>query len=154
MVLPQKKIIPVPAVNAAIMNEKNEILLTRRSSQIREAGKWCLPGGHLEIGEDWATAIQREIQEEVGIEITRFQLMGIYSDPIVTVTPAPIAEGYHVQFLVAVFRVTQFRGEISPNYEVDAWDWFTPETMPQPILQSHPVRVRDACSFQGDVFVR
>lgn len=149
-----KKIVPVPAVNAAIMNDKNQVLLTRRSAEIREPGKWCLPGGHLEVGEDWQTAIRREIQEEVGIEITRFFLMGIYSDPKLTVTPAPLPSGYHVQFLVALFRVTEFKGEISPNYEVDAWEWVTPETIPKPVLPSHPIRVRDACTFKGEVFVR
>lgn len=147
-------IMPVPAVNAAIMNAEGKVLLTRRSQKIREPGKWCLPGGHMEIGEDWTTAIVREIQEEVGVEITRFELMGIYSDPKVTVTPNPVAEGFRVQFVVALFRVTEFKGEISPNYEVDAWDWFTPDTLPHPILPSHPVRVKDACEFKGNVYVR
>lgn len=153
MVPLKKKIIPVPAVNAAIMKD-GKVLLTRRSQQIREPGKWCLPGGHLEKGETWATAIEREILEEVGIQITRYQLMGIYSDPAVTVTPNPVANGYHVQFLVALFRVTEFKGEIAPNFEVDAWEWVTPDKIPQPILQSHPIRVKDACEFKGGVFVR
>lgn len=149
-----RKIITVPAVNAALINKDGKVLLTRRSKAIRLPGKWCLPGGHLEEGECWNLAIEREILEEVGVKITRYHLLGIYSDPSVTITPDPSPEGYYVQFLVACFRVTEWEGEISPNYEVDAWDWFTPDDLPTPIVQSHPIRTQDAYTYKSGVYVR
>lgn len=149
------EIIPIPAINTAIFNENNEILLTRRSQTVREPGKWCLPGGHLEVGEFWLDGAIRETQEEVGIRPNQAVLCGIYSDPSLTVTQdALYPEGYHGQFVVALFKVLSYEGEISPNDEVDDWDWFSPENLPDPILKSHPIRVQDAFHFNGKVFVR
>src|SRR5262245_11100641 len=70
-------IVPIPAVNGIVMNDRGEVLLTRRSPLVRESGKWCLPGGHLELGEDWATAVIREIREEVGLESRALKLVGL-----------------------------------------------------------------------------
>lgn len=149
------KIVPVPAVNAAILNEKGEVLLTRRSQKIREPGKWCLPGGHLDGGEDWVSAAKREVLEETGLEVKKLSLLGIYSDPTLTVTAEPVrSDGAHVQFLVITFLVQEYGGEVKPNDEVDAWGWFTSEKLPSPMVKSHPIRVQDALKFTGEVFVR
>ncbi len=154
MEIPSKKILPVAAVNAAIFNERNEVLLTRRSAQVREPGKWCLPGGHFEGGETWIEAMRREINEEVGIEVLAERLVGVYSDPELTVTSDPGSDGYHRQFLVVLFEVTKFRGEITPNEEVDLWGWYGLNNLPAPILRSHPIRVQDAIARSQQVFVR
>lgn len=148
------QILPVPAVNAVIINEHKEVLLTRRSMQIREPGKWCLPGGHVEHGEKLLEALCREVAEEVGLEVRKAELLGIYSDPKITVTPEPYYDGRFGQFVAATFLVKEFVGQIKTNFEVDDWDWFTADNIPDPILRSHPIRVLDAFRFQGVPFVR
>lgn len=148
------QILPVAAVNAAILNDKNEVLLTRRSPQVREPGKWCLPGGHFEGGETWIEAMRREVREEVGIEVLGERLIGVYSDPALTVTSDVSKDGFRRQFLVVLFEVTQFRGEIKPNEEVDLWGWYTMNNLPEPMLRSHPIRVHDAIARSTQVFVR
>lgn len=148
------RIVPYPAVNVAIVSPDGKILLTRRSAVIREPGKWCLPGGHLDGGESWVDAVRRETREEVGLEIVSERLVGLYSDPALTVTEQPLEKGHHGQFVVALFLVTEFRGEVRPSHEVDAWEWFSPERLPSPMIKSHPIRVEDAFRFEGEVFVR
>jgi len=150
----KSSIVPIPAVNGVIINSRGEVLITRRSSKVREPGKWCLPGGHVEIGEQWIPAFRRELQEEVGIEVLAETLIGIYSDPSLTVTAEVLPEGHRGQFVVALFRVDKYLGEIAPNEEVDLWDWFTLDTLPQPMMKSHPVRIQDALRFEHEVFVR
>ncbi len=145
---------PIPAVNGVIFNSKREVLLTRRSPLIREPGKWCLPGGHLDGGEDWQSAIRRELKEEIGIDVRAEKLVGIYSDPKLTVTLEVLANGFHGQFVVASFLVTRYEGEITPNHEVDLWDWFPVDQLPEPILKSHPIRIQDAYRFTGETFIR
>ncbi len=147
-------IVPIPAVNAVIFNPQREILLTLRSARVREPGKWCLPGGHVEIGESWITALRREVHEETGLVVKAERLIGIYSDPKLTVTAEPLPQGYHGQFVTAVYEITAYDGKIAPNDEVEDWDWFTPLNLPDPTLKSHPVRVQDAAQFRGEVFVR
>lgn len=142
----------IPAVNAVVFNEKREVLLTRRSPIVREPGKWCLPGGHFDGGENWVTAVRRECREEIGIEVLEESLIGIYSDPQLTMSQFP--SGEYGQFLTAVFLVKAYRGEIRTNDEVDDWGWFAIDQLPQPILKSHPIRIQDGHRFNGESFIR
>ncbi len=53
-----------------IINEKNEILLLKRSRHLRnEPGMWSRPGGTVEFGETIENALKREIKEEIGVDI-------------------------------------------------------------------------------------
>ena len=108
----------------------------------------------MELGEKWAVAMKREVLEETGLVVTESCLLGIYSDPALTITPQPYYDGFHGQFVVATFLVTAFTGEVAPNHEVDDWGWFGLEDLPEPMLRSHPVRVYDALRFKGVPFVR
>ena len=56
--------------NAIIKNNNGEILILRHS----DSGKWLLPGGRINVGEDWQTALNREIEEETGMT---FKIDGI-----------------------------------------------------------------------------
>jgi ADP-ribose pyrophosphatase YjhB (NUDIX family) len=50
--------------------------------QRRDNGKWGLPGGMVNWGEDIKTTVERELEEETGLEITRIRrLVGVYSAP-------------------------------------------------------------------------
>ena len=58
------------AVKGFILNDKQEVLLIkRRENDVHAAGKWEIPGGRLDLGENPFTGLQREVQEEVGLEI-------------------------------------------------------------------------------------
>ena len=58
------------ATNAIILNEKNEILLTKRSEEEDFLpGYWELAGGGIDYGETPQEGLSREIMEECGIEI-------------------------------------------------------------------------------------
>ncbi len=149
-----RRIRPIPAVNAVIISEDARVLLTRRSARVREPGKWCLPGGHLDGGEDWIAALRREVREETGLRVLREELTGIYSDPALTISSEPSAEGWHGQYVVACFIIRHYEGEMAPNVEVSEWGWFTADDLPSPMLVSHPIRIRDAFRFGGTVFVR
>lgn len=48
--------------NGAIINDDKVLMC-----QINNSGFWCLPGGHIHLGEDSKTATLREINEEVGV---------------------------------------------------------------------------------------
>lgn len=43
--------------------------MIRRASTVRNPGWWGLPSGQVESGEAEAEAVQREIREELGIEV-------------------------------------------------------------------------------------
>lgn len=50
--------------------------------QRRDNGRWGLPGGMVDWGEDLTTSIHRELMEETGLEVAQMgRLVGIYSSP-------------------------------------------------------------------------
>ncbi len=64
-----------------VINEFNEILLLKRNKlDDFEAAKYCLPGGHVEEGEDFQYAALRELEEETGIKATHAISSGNYLD--------------------------------------------------------------------------
>lgn len=56
---------------AWILNDKNEILLTRRSLNKSYGGMWEPTTGHVKSGETDFEGIQREIKEEIGLNIEK-----------------------------------------------------------------------------------
>jgi len=57
-------------VGVWIMNKKGELLFQKRSPlKEMNPNKWTRTGGHVDAGETPIFAIQREIQEEIGVKI-------------------------------------------------------------------------------------
>ncbi len=65
---------PVRVV-AAVLVRDGRILACRRAAGREAAGRWEFPGGKVEAGEDPATALRREITEELGIAIRPGRLL-------------------------------------------------------------------------------
>ncbi|MCC6032117.1 MAG: NUDIX hydrolase, partial [Pyrobaculum sp.] len=52
---------------AALAVKDGKILLVKRKYP-PSAGKWSLPGGHVELGERLEEAVLRELKEETGVD--------------------------------------------------------------------------------------
>ncbi|SDE04341.1 NUDIX domain-containing protein [Desulfuromonas thiophila] len=65
------------SVVACIIDSQSRILLTRRSIP-PFFGQWVMPGGKIDHGESIASALQREVQEEVGLQVEPAELVDIY----------------------------------------------------------------------------
>jgi len=63
---------PRLAVSAAIF-QAGRVLLVRRSRG-GNAGRWSLPGGHVEFGESLEAALRREIAEETTLIVTHLSV--------------------------------------------------------------------------------
>lgn len=64
----------------AIIVQDDEMLFCRLSSRVPQAeGKWTLPGGGIEFGEDPQDTVVREVQEETGLTVRIDGLAGVDS---------------------------------------------------------------------------
>jgi 8-oxo-dGTP diphosphatase len=62
---------PVDVAVAVLLRTDGRALLARRPASKVYAGYWEFPGGKVESGEPVARALEREIREELGVEIER-----------------------------------------------------------------------------------
>lgn len=62
-------------LSCLILNEKNEVLLEKRTDN----GLYCRPGGSLDLGETVIEGVKREVFEETGIKLEEVSLFMILS---------------------------------------------------------------------------
>lgn len=77
-VLEARPAVPHYIVTAAVMHNNGRVLIARRPEQGLLGGMWEFPGGKLEDGETLVQGLQREIREELGVEIRVEDEMGVY----------------------------------------------------------------------------
>jgi mutator protein MutT len=68
-----------PTASVIIENENGEILLTQRAIE-PSCGKWDIPGGFLENGEDPIDGVKREAMEELSVEIAPSKIFCVNVD--------------------------------------------------------------------------
>jgi len=102
-------------------------------------GKWALPGGFVEYGEDLGDAVQREIAEETGLDGLLFQQFRTYG------TPGRDPRGH----TVSVVYISELVGGTPP---VEAGDdaaaaaWFHVDDLPE-LAFDHELILQDVlCS--------
>jgi len=107
-----------PKVAAAVVVHFDDgVVLLRRAQKDAAYGKWILPGGHVDRGEEVQRAALREAVEETGLELELQELLGVYSYP-----------GYPVVLIVYVARV--LGGSLTSNKEALEVRVFTPGEIP------------------------
>lgn len=63
----------------ALVVKDGKILLLKESEEL--SGKWELPGGGLDFGEDIFEGLKREVQEEMGVKVKNIEKRPIYVWP-------------------------------------------------------------------------
>lgn len=110
---------PVIGVAAVIWNDRQEVLLIRRTKEPRK-GQWSLPGGKVEFGESLEDAVRREVREETGIEIALLGLAGVAE----TFLDASVGAA-DVHFVVIDYSARMVSGEAKAASDAADATWFT-----------------------------
>jgi 8-oxo-dGTP diphosphatase len=85
---------PVVGVVAVARTEDGRYLLIRRG----DTGEWGLPGGTLEWGETLRSALDRELEEEAGVEkVEIVRVLGAWSAPARDVRFHAVSVGVEVR---------------------------------------------------------
>ena len=94
----------LPGVRAIILNEREDVLLQRRT----DMALWGLPSGSVELDETALEALVREVREETGLEVRQAEPMALYSGPSQRFT---YPNGDEIQCFSVAFIVPDWTGE-------------------------------------------
>lgn len=93
-----------------ILNDNNIVLIKKVGGPYD--GKLDLPGGTIEWGEKPEEALIRELEEEVGIKITEYELFDGNSINFNWEHKGEMIQGHHIGFF---YKVNSFENEIKSN---------------------------------------
>ncbi len=80
--------VPVHVVAGYLSDGTGKHLIAKRSPGEFDAGSWEFPGGKIEEGESWAASVERELREELRLDVTGRQLLGTVVRDVGTTTYA------------------------------------------------------------------
>jgi 8-oxo-dGTP diphosphatase len=139
----------LPAVAAAIFNEKGEILLQKR----KDVNECCIISGHVEFGETVEAAILREIKEETNTKAVIKRLIGVYFSPN---SQTYTYSDRTVQYITSYFEATlseNIAADFS-NDETQELQFFPIENIPGDLAMINDNWLTDALNKTATVFIR
>ncbi|HYX75848.1 MAG TPA: NUDIX domain-containing protein, partial [Gaiellaceae bacterium] len=106
----------------ALCVDDSSVLLARRAEEPFE-GRWDIPGGFLEEGEDPLEGLKRELKEETGLDVEPQQFLGIWMDRYRDDSTAEAT-------LNLYWTARILRGEPKPADDVSELRWFPRDALP------------------------
>lgn len=101
------------AVKALVKDHDGKCLLIRRSRDSKHfAGKWDMPGGKVDEGEDIGVALCREVREETGLNVKIDKIIGVSE-----------FEMKAVQVVILYFQARSRSGNVVLSSEHDEYQW-------------------------------
>jgi 8-oxo-dGTP pyrophosphatase MutT (NUDIX family) len=125
-----------PGVLGIVFNDRNELLLAKRSDN----GRWAVIGGMVDPHEEPADAVRREVFEESGVIARVDRVSGIYTSATLTYPNGDVA-----QYVTTAFRCTAAGGEARVNDD-ESLDvgWFPLDRLPADLHPAYVKRIFDA----------
>ncbi|MEP0910735.1 NUDIX hydrolase [Leptolyngbya sp. GB1-A1] len=131
---------PITGTSIVPVLPDGRIVLVQR----RDNGKWSLPGGIVDWGEDIPSAVRRELAEETGLSIVEIKrLVGVYSSPerdsrfhsICVLVEAMVDGTMQIQDSLEVMAIRAFlptdipQGDLSHDHDRQIEDYFRGATI-------------------------
>lgn len=142
---------PLVGVGALILDD-GKLLLIRRGAQPGQ-GKWSIPGGLVELGENVQDAMIRETKEEVGLDVEAVKLMDVFDS--VTLDDQGRIQ-YH--FVVVNFLARIVGGTVRTASDILEAKWVPVEEVERFTLtdsfrrffEKHKDRIRELAVLRGE----
>jgi mutator protein MutT len=133
----------LPGVRAIILNEREEVLLQRRT----DMALWGLPSGSVELDETALEAVKREIREETALDVCQAEPMALYSGPS---QRFQYPNGDEIQCFSIAFIVRDWTGEPRADGEEGSEVRFWPlDALPEQLVSIHARTLSDFRQYRG-----
>ncbi|MGY1839335.1 MULTISPECIES: NUDIX hydrolase [unclassified Modestobacter] len=136
----------LPGVTGVVTDDAGRVLLTQRS----DTGRWALPSGIPEPGEQLAVALAREVLEETGVEVVVDRLVSLWTQP-----PLTYPNGDVCQFVDHTFACRAVGGEahVADDESLDVV-WCDPPRLPDLVGVQAQLVARALSGETGPWFAR
>lgn len=110
---------PHHTIAVGVIWNEQQVFIQQRPEGGLLGGLWEFPGGKQEAGETLRETVQREIREELGIQIEVGELI------------TSVKHAYtHFKITLHAYHCQYTSGTVEPQ-AAQAWRWVTPDTLPQ-----------------------
>ena len=117
-----------------VVVHRHRVLLIRRGSEPLK-GEWSIPGGMLELGEELAEGVRRELKEETGLEVEPLEIVAAFD----RITREGTRVKYH--YVIVDYVCRRKRGRLKPASDVVDARWVRREDLPKYHLTEMATRV-------------
>lgn len=114
---------PLVGVGGVVVDGDRVLLIRRGSEPLK--GEWSIPGGMLELGEELAAGVERELKEETGLDVEPLERILVF-DRI-------MREGERVKYhyVIVDYLCRCVGGRLSPASDVVDARWVRREDLPE-----------------------
>jgi ADP-ribose pyrophosphatase YjhB (NUDIX family) len=110
-----------PKVAVGVLVEDGGAILLVRRTQEPGRGRWTLPAGFVDAGEDPQAAAVRECREETGLEV---EVLGLFD--LATGRAHPRGAD-----IMIIYRARAIGGTLHPGDDADQASFFRPQDLPE-----------------------
>jgi 8-oxo-dGTP diphosphatase len=114
---------PIVGVGGVVIDRDRVLLIQRGKEPLK--GEWSIPGGMLELGEDLASAVRRELKEETGLEVEPLECILVFD----RISHEGERVKYH--YVIIDYLCRKKRGRVRPASDVVDARWVRRQDLPQ-----------------------
>jgi ADP-ribose pyrophosphatase YjhB (NUDIX family) len=114
---------PIVGVGGVVIDRHRALLIRRGSEPLK--GEWSIPGGMLELGEELAEGVRRELKEETGLEVEPLEIVAAFD----RITREGERVKYH--YVIVDYVCRRKRGRLKPASDVVDARWVRREDLPK-----------------------